>query len=286
MALAGIVDLLACPSCGSPLALEQDDRVSRCRHGHSFDVARQGYLNLTRPDRSGRLRADTAEMVAARERFLGRGHYRSLAEQVSRLLGDSVGEHPRPRLLDVGAGTGYYLAHTLDASSDAGAAVGVALDLSVPACRRAARAHPRIGAVVADTWAELPLVTGGLDAISTVFAPRNPAEFARLLRPDGVVLVVGAASEHLREIRGPLELLEIQPDKIERLDASMQPWFRLDRRVDWSEQLDLDATSLAELVGMGPNAFHTDPDRLAETLDRIGPQRVTAAATLSLFRRA
>ncbi|MDK6455141.1 methyltransferase domain-containing protein, partial [Escherichia coli] len=83
-----------------------------------------------------------------------------------------------PAILEVGAGTGYYLSHTLD--SVVGAR-GVGLDISVPAAKYLAKAHPRIGSIVADVWQQLPIATGSIHAMTVVFAPRNPAEFARVL---------------------------------------------------------------------------------------------------------
>ena len=109
--LRDVSDLLACPVCGRgftlrPLAL-------RCASGHSFDIARQGYVNLL-PGGARPGTADTMEMVAARQAFLAAGHYAPLAGAIADLAAATVPAGPRPCVLDAGSGPGYYLAAVLD----------------------------------------------------------------------------------------------------------------------------------------------------------------------------
>src|SRR6185503_17875502 len=126
---------------------------------------------------------DTPEMVAARERFLGSGHFQPLATALGDLL--EHGFAGQGSIVDLGAGTGWYLAALLDRFPDA---TGIALDVSKPALRRAARAHPRAAAVGCDAWGPLPLRDHVAGAVLNVFAPRNAAEIARVLAPDGAAL--------------------------------------------------------------------------------------------------
>lgn len=244
-ALGLAAPLLVCPTPGcaqGPLALT--DRVLSCPVGHSFDVAKQGYVNLLGRRRTA---SDTAEMVARREDFLGAGHYAPIRQALAEACRGAN------RLLEAGAGTGYYLSGVLDANPEA---LGIATDLSVPASKRAAKAHPRLAAVVADTWAGLPITDGALDAVCCVFAPRNAAEFARVLQPDGRLVVVHPTAEHLQPFREEASLLGVQADKQDRLVESMSPEFELAETTPIRFQLSLDRPALAELVGMGPNAFH------------------------------
>ena len=134
------LDLLICPHCGA--GLTRTGGSVACANAHSFDVARSGYLSLLPGDaRLGS--ADTAEMVAAREAFLAAGHFDRLAEalgaEAERVAGDAGGL-PAGCVVDLGAGTGWYLARVLDRLPGR---TGLALDLSKHALRRAARAHPR-----------------------------------------------------------------------------------------------------------------------------------------------
>src|SRR4029450_345113 len=144
--LEAVVDVLACPHCARSLSL--DSGTARCPTGHAFDVARQGYLNLLpRPAPNA---GDTAAMVAARTDFLASGNYEPICRA---LIGACSGEG---LVVEVGAGTGDYLAGVVAA----GPRRGLALDVSAYAARRAAKAHERIGAVVCDAWQRLPVRDG------------------------------------------------------------------------------------------------------------------------------
>lgn len=277
MTITQVLDLVRCPRCAS--AFDLADRAVRCGSGHSFDLARQGYLNLM--DRAAPPNADTADMVAARSRFLGSGHF----DPVSDTLADALRElrptlDPPLRALEVGAGTGHYLARLLDAVGGR----GVALDISVAASRRAAQAHARLGAVVADVWQPLPLVDHGFDVVLSVFGPRNPAEFARVLRPGGLLLVATPRPQHQVELRAALGLLEIEPDKDERLAATLDTTFRRTGSGECHYQLWLDRAAVADLVSMGPNAFHRTQDELDAQLAQLTwPQPVTVAVAISAW---
>ncbi|MGA4669773.1 methyltransferase domain-containing protein [Propionibacteriaceae bacterium Y1923] len=246
-------DALVCPLCRLPLGVQ--DRVAGCGSGHRFDLARQGYLNLL--GRAAGANADTAEMLDQRQQFLGAGHYQPIVDAVvAACTGAS-------RVLEVGVGTGSYLSAVLDALPEA---EGLGLDISPAAARRSTRAHPRLQAVVADAWQPLPLHDEWFDVVLSVFAPRNPAEFARVLGPGGRLVTVTPNSGHLAEARERFGLIDIHPDKDERLQRALEPLFtRVDeQRVAFV--LDLDAAAMTALVGMGPNALHehgsTSPGRV------------------------
>ncbi|MEO3743900.1 putative RNA methyltransferase [Plantactinospora sp. B5E13] len=286
---------LRCPLCGQPLAPVPPGAASgatalRCPAGHSFDVARQGYVNLTvgRAPHSG----DTAAMVAARDEFLGAGHYdlisTTLAELAATPTDPATGPADGARtaypelVVDAGAGTGWHLAAVLDALPGA---TGLALDVSKPALRRAARAHPRAGAVLCDTWRRLPLADGAADLVLNVFAPRNGAEFRRVLHPRGRLLVVTPAADHLRELVDALALLRVDPAKEERVADSLTPYFTPGPVTVRRDTLRLTRAEVRTLVGMGPSAWHTAPEPLDARIDALSePVTVTAAVRIAVYR--
>ncbi|MDO8964003.1 MAG: methyltransferase domain-containing protein [Coriobacteriia bacterium] len=275
--LADAVACLVCPRCGAPL-VEAPGTLS-CSEGHSFDVARQGYVNLL-PGGARPGTADTPAMVSAREAFLAAGHYDPIASAVIRAINGA--DPARGCVIDIGAGTGQHLARVLDAFPDG---TGIALDISKHALKRAARAHPRAAAIVCDVWAPLPIRTASVAVILDVFAPRNATEFHRVLAPDGVLVVVTPTERHLRELVVALGLLSVDGDKRERLDEKLDGLFSAfdEFEVEWP--LSLARAEVAAAVAMGPSARHLDAAELAADLDGMAePVAVTASVSVRSFR--
>ncbi len=275
---ARAVALLACPVCGQLLAALPGDAGLRCPAGHSFDRARQGHVTLLPPGHTPPS-GDTAAMVADRAEVLSTGTYAGL----TRVLVDAVaaGEGPVEAVLDLGGGTGHHLAGVLDRLPRA---VGVVLDSSRYAARRAAGASPRALAVVADTWARLPVRDAAVDRVTVVFAPRNGPETARVLRPGGRLVVATPAPDHLAELVGPLGLLRVDPDKAARLSAALEPHLAPAGGVRHREELVLDRRAVTTVVGMGPHARHLTPEQLAAAVARLPAQvRVTLAVDVTTW---
>jgi 23S rRNA (guanine745-N1)-methyltransferase len=187
-------------------------------------------------------------------------------------------------VIDVGGGTGRHLAAVLDAHPGA---VGLAVDVSKPALRRAARAHPRAAAVLADAWRELPVADGVAGVLLNVFAPRNGPEFARVLAPDGVLVVATPEGAHLAELVSALGLLSVDPAKEERVAASLGPRFAEKSATTYTHNLALTRAEVTALVGMGPSAWHTDPAGLRARVEALAePVAVTARIRVSAYSRA
>ncbi|WP_433233441.1 putative RNA methyltransferase [Micromonospora sp. CA-248260] len=204
--------------------------------------------------------------------------------EVDRAAGGSerVGFGAYPLVVEAGAGTGRHLAAVLAALPDA---VGLALDVAKPALRRAARAHPRAAAALADTWQRLPLADRSVAVLLDVFAPRNGDEFHRVLHPAGVLLVVTPTDAHLAELVDVLGLLRVDPAKADRVADSLAGRFTPEHTAVHTARLTLDRAEVATLVGMGPSAWHTDPARLAAAIDALPtPVTVTASVRLTTWR--
>ncbi|WP_083986635.1 putative RNA methyltransferase [Frankia sp. EI5c] len=277
--------VLRCPVCAAPLA--DGPGGVRCGAGHSFDVERSGYLNL-RTGRARRVAGDTAEMISAREAFLGRGHYAPLTARLSQLAlarpggeppgdetasgADAGAEHrgigPAELVLEIGAGTAHHLAAVVDARPNR---LGLAMDVSKSALRRAARAHPRVGAVAFDVAGGWPLPDASVDILLDVFAPRNLPEMHRLLRPGGTLLLVTPGEDHLAELREVLGLVGIHPGKRARLEAELAGRFTRRTSEALTRTLHLGADELVELALMGPIGHHADAAELRHRLGAVLP---------------
>lgn len=261
-----LLPVLACPVCAEPLA--RVGTQAGCGNGHRFDEARQGHLTLL-PAKRRALTADTPEMVDARLRFLGRGHYGPVERALAAVV---AGESTPGIVLDVGSGPGTYLAHALDAADSR---LGLALDLSPVAIRRAARVHERAGAVVGDVTERLPVVDGAAAVLLDVFAPRNQHEYRRVLHPDGVLVVVTPRPGHLAELAAAT--ISVDPEKERRLHDSLTPAFTLQTSEDLTWSMDLTAEDVHDVVHMGPSHHHVDPSTTFE------PASVTAAVSVSAW---
>lgn len=282
-----------------------DTLVLSCPHGHRFDVNRRGYVSLITGSR--RLIGDSPAMLDARDSFLEHGWYSDLRDALSIL----VAQEPAGRVVDIGCGTGYYLRGVLAALADrqgpqGGAvdrgeqpgAVGVsalAVDLSAPAVARTVRAATQAGSLtaglVADVWSPLPIRDAAADVVINVFAPRNVAEFHRILAPGGLLVVVVPHPSHLRELRADGLALDVHDNKRADLITSLIGRFELESGTELSQQLSLSPADVAALLGMGPSAHHagraggTGAGGTVSADPPASARPVTVAFQLLAFRR-
>lgn len=265
---------LRCPLCGE--AFGALDRAIVCPRGHSFDIAHQGYVSLLVGSTSATT-ADTADMVAARQRFLERGHYDAIIDAIAAVAPDSG------LCIDLGGGTGYHLARLLDVHPGLD---GIDLDLSKHALRRAARAHPRLAAIAADAWKPLPVRDSVASCVLSTFSPRNATEIRRMLAPSGILVVTTPTPRHLVELVGTLGLVTVDDRKEERLDAQLHDFERASSTpVEYAIELSHD--EVLDAILMGPSARHVDAADLAGRVARLAaPVRVTVSVTVAVYRDA
>src|SRR5258706_9619983 len=187
--------MLLCSVRGCHLPLAREQRRLCCPRGHSFDVARSGYLNLLQPqERRSKLPGDTAAAVAARRRLHDRGVTEPLLEAIAEALSPSL----RDIVLDAGCGDGFYLGSL--ARQTGFAAHGV--DISTLAVDSAARRYPECEWIVANADRFIPYADRSFSVVLSVTARMNAGEFRRVLREDGRLLVAIPAPDDLIELRG------------------------------------------------------------------------------------
>jgi 23S rRNA (guanine745-N1)-methyltransferase len=205
-----------------------------CGRGHSFDVARSGYVNLLQPqERRSKNPGDTAEAVAGRRRLHDLGVTASLLRGVAEMADAS----PTDVVLDAGCGEGFYLGGLVEQTGAAGHGV----DISVPAIEAAARRYPGCEWIVANADRFVPYADRAFSLVLSITARRNPAEFRRVLREDGRLLVAIPAPDDLIELRG------VGRERVERTIAEFAVQFvpAGQRRV--TTAADLDAQAVEDL---------------------------------------
>ena len=280
-ALDPILPLLRCPSCGADLT--PGDGVLRCPRRHSFDVARHGYVGLLTGARA--TSGDDGPMARARREFLAAGRYAPIRAAVAELAAeaDPAGRSGHPTaVVDVGCGTGYYLAGVLDALPDA---VGLGLDTSAHALRVAAKAHTRAAAATWDVFRPFPIESEQVDVVLDVFAPRNPAEFHRVLRPGGRLVVVRPFGGHLAELRRHVtQMVTVDPDKEQRLHQALDPYFEAVRTQEVEYTTPLTTQEAVDLVLMTPSARHVTEAELHPEEGDL-PDQVTVSVLATADRR-
>jgi 23S rRNA (guanine745-N1)-methyltransferase len=270
------LDLLRCPACRTRPLHPRRSALS-CAAGHSFDIGRHGYVSLLTGTRA--ISGDDAAMVVARDRFLATGRYLPIRRAVARLAADVVSE--QGTVVDVGCGTGYYLTGVLDQLPSG--ARGLGLDSSVRALRSAARAHVRAAAASWDVFRPFPLADAVADVVMDVFAPRNPPEFHRVLRPTGRLIVVRPTGHHLAELRGHVPaMVTIDPAKEQRLHQALAPFFEAATTERLEYLTPLTRPEALDMLGMTPSARHLSP----ADLDNGGllPDQITVSVLITAYR--
>jgi 23S rRNA (guanine745-N1)-methyltransferase len=219
--------MLTCPVRGCQLSLVREQRRLICPQGQSFDVARSGYINLLQPqERRSKQPGDTAAAVAGRRRLHDLGVTEPLLRAVEAILVPS----PDDIVLDAGCGGGFYLGSMARATPFD--AHGV--DISIPAIEAAARRYPYCEWVVANADRAIPYADRSFTVVLSITGRMNPAEFRRMVRPDGRLLVALPSPEDLLELRGKGR------DRVARTVETFAPDFALldQRRATTTANLD------------------------------------------------
>lgn len=273
-------NLLACPVCEA--SLEQTDNSLQCSNHHSFDISSEGYVNLLRK----KLPGDAKEMLTARREFLEQGHYQPLSNLINNLVSTHIPVSASPpTILDAGCGEGYYIGHlqqSLLAHNYQAQYIG--LDISKDAVRMAARRYKQVCFVVANIKERLVFVDAAIQVILNIFAPRNPSEFARVLAPNALLLVIIPGSDHLQQLRSTLHLLNIEEDKEQKVIAQFTPFFDFVTSSPLSYTLQFGHKDILQTVMMTPNYWHLTQE-VRERIEQVETLETTMSFNGLVFRR-
>lgn len=262
--------MLRCPLCAR--ALTKQDRVYMCPSGHSFDVARQGYVNLLPVQQKRSLQpGDTKEQVLSRRAFLDAGFYAPIAQALCDLATRHGCTGP---ILDIGCGEGYYstrLAAALDAEL-------IGLDISKEAVRWAAGRHKDALWLCASA-AHLPIEDGSVGLVTSLFALTMPEEFRRVLRPDGAFIQVLAAEDHLLGLKSVIYPTLTHKEK---QTVPQVPGFRLLESKPVRFTFTVEGEQVQNLLSMTPHVYRIGKEG-AERLRRTETLTDTVSCVLNLY---
>jgi 23S rRNA (guanine745-N1)-methyltransferase len=256
--------MLLCSVRGCHLGLVRDMCRMVCPRKHSFDIARSGYINLLQPqERRARHPGDTSEAIAARRRLHDRGftghQHLAIAEAIAATRDDVV--------LDAGCGDGFYLG-TLQRETGCDAH---GIDISIPAVDAAARRYPECEWVVANADRRVPYPDQSFSVVLSITARMNPAEFRRVLRDGGRLLVAIPAPDDLIELRGSGR------DRVTQTVDRFAHGFTLINQRRVSTCADLDAAAVRDVLVSIYRPMQRRP---------VEAQRVTFSLDLLLFQAA
>lgn len=257
--------MLLCPVRDCHLALKRDERRMVCQRGHSFDVAKSGYVNLLQPhERKSKHPGDTVAAVAARRRL----HDRGVTEPLLRAIAEMIALKSTDAALDAGCGDGFYLGSLArETSCDAHG-----VDISIPAVDAAARRYPpgdRMEWIVANADRFLPYAGRSFSIVLSITARMNTEEFRRVLRDDGRLLVALPAPEDLIELRGTGR------DRADRTIETFTKDFTLIHRNRVTTVAGLDTSGILDVLLSIYRPIQAHP---------IQAMRVTFSLDLLLFR--
>lgn len=263
---------LICPICNQQLNIR--DRQYVCPQNHSFDIARQGYVNLLTVQQKHSLNpGDTRQQVLSRREFLEAGFYGPIADA---LINAAKDLGITGQILDVGCGEGYYSARLADALE----ASLTGLDISKEAVRWAAAKYKGKQWLCA-TAAHIPVEAESVDLLTSLFALTLPEEFSRVLKPGGYYFQVLAAEDHLLGLKS---IIYDQLNHKEKNTVPQIPGFERVKSIPIRFSFTVEGRQIRNLFSMTPHVFRIGKAGAAR-LDQTEVLTDTASCVLNVYRR-
>ncbi|MCQ1104222.1 putative RNA methyltransferase [Acinetobacter baumannii] len=263
---------LMCPVCRQRLELVS--KTWRCEQGHSYDIAKQGYVNLhVVQHKHSKNPGDTPESIDARRAFLQGGYYQPLQQAIVHLLKDLKAK----MVLDIGCGEGYYTSAMQQVVEQC-----IGVDIAKNAVQRAAKLNDKVTWVVG-TGATLPVIDQSMDVCTSLFSPIPQTEILRVLKDDGYLIVVTPATDHLYAMREAL-FEQVNPHTPQKFVEQLQDLFDLKEQQVIDAPLVLDQQALKNLIAMTPYAYKASLERRIQ-LEQKAHLQVTASFQIYLFQK-
>ena len=261
--------MLRCPVCHTDL--KQIEQRFECMNHHSFDIAKNGSVYLSKTH-SLKERGDNKLQIEARHQFLQKDHYKLFKDSLVEVLS----EYPHTNILDIGCGEGYYTQAMAEAFEND---TIYGLDLSKEAIHFASKSKNDIQYMISNSH-DLPFVDKRVDVITALFTPLYLEEIIRVLKPTGYLITVQAGNKHL------LEMKERLYDKVILNDEKAVQDIKLTRikTLRLSQRLYLDKESKNQLLMMTPYYYTSPQDKVQAFLDEEKCD-LTISAVINVYQR-
>ena len=275
---------LACPIDGVQLKYHEKQLI--CEHGHVFDIARQGYVNLL-PVQHKRTKhpGDSKVMVLARTHFLNAGFYQAIANKLNELVHTQITSANESCFLDAGCGEGYYFETLLNYLSDKEGSTNlsfVGLDISKYAIVQASKRNKQISWVVG-TNRRPPVVEKSIDIILSLFGFLSVPGFNKVLKPGGKIIVVDPDREHLKELREIIYPEIKKSDQVSTLQTE-KTGFCLVNSESLQFKVNLDNEQITNLLIMTPHFYRASKEG-REAAKNLPHLDLTVDVVFSVFEK-
>lgn len=253
-----------CPICKQKLT--QAGNTYRCEKNHTYDIAAQGYVHLLPPNKMhAKIPGDNQLMVASRRDFLATGLYQPFSDELNQLVAEALGDNSNPVIVDAGCGEGYYTGNLQYYLQSIGIQAEFAgFDISKFAVKAAAKRYKEIKFAVGSIF-DSPIESGSADCLLNIFAPLVPEEFARMVKPNGTMIIAVPGARHLFGLK---EILYDHPYENEEKDTEYEG-FTFQKRVSVKSEIMInDSKTITDLFTMTPYYWKTTiegSERLKQT---------------------
>lgn len=231
------IELIKCPKCGKEL-IEIGNTV-KCKNGHSYDVSKEGYLNLLLANKKNSLDpGDNKEQVLARKNFFEKEYFKPLVDEIKKMLLGYFGV-----LLDAGCGTGYYINNLRERFSCIG------IDISKEAIKVSSKLTHETNIV--SSIFDMPIKDNSIDVLLNIFAPKPLSEFKRVLKKDGIILEVIPSIYHMIELKNEM----YENSYLNSVDDKKLDGFNLINESEVKYTIKILAEDIVNLIAMTPYNF-------------------------------
>jgi len=257
---------ILCPVCNS--ILHSKNKISTCENNHSFDHAKEGYLNLLLSNKKhSKKPGDSVEMITARRDFLTSGVYDKLIPLLNTKISEHLSGKDSCNILDSGCGDGYFTRSIANFADNFNNLNCYGVDISKPAIKIAAKMDTNASYIISNAMQKMPFLDNSIDIILSILAPRNIEEFNRIITKDGILLIGIPGEFHLIELRSLLMKNNISFNKkSQNIIAKFAPKFTLKKSEEVNYKITLSNKQLRNLIHMTPMYWKSTPSAINNAL--------------------